>query len=343
MLFGAALCAKLTYVFAPLWGLIYLLASLRRPKAAAMAMIFVGGVVAGLLPLLYDFVRAPHAVLFDVVEFHRLITPDWYVRNAAQGQRALGARLKFWLAAPLRDPALLSAIGIAAWSLWAKRLPLMRQAWAMALLVILAAAAAFAVNPPTLAYLAPPSALFILMAAAAWRQAAPKALWPSYVVAVLVLLTCGLGDLELARHGLWLAKPAKWVPARLDAQSATLARLMADAPSGPVATVSPIRILGAGRATYPEFAAGPFVFRSGSAIDPAEAAVIKAATPDTLEALFARTPPAAILTGLETSWPIQADAALTAYARQHGFRSLAAPQGAQLFVRPAQPGEAPRS
>ncbi len=338
VLLGAALCAKLTYVFAPLGGLIYLLATIRRPRGAVAAMIFAGGVVVGLLPLLYDVVRAPHAVLFDVVEFHRRVTPDWYVRNAAQNQRAVGARLKFWLAAPLHDPVLLAALGIAAWSLWAKQLALAKCVWAMALLLVLAATAAFAVNPPTLAYLAAPAALLILTAAVGWGQAAPESRRSGYAIAALVLLACGLGDLGLARHGLWLARPAKWIPVQLEAQSLTLAQLMAEAPAGPIATVSPIRILGAGRPIYPEFSAGPFVFRSGSAIDPAEAAVIKAATPVNLEALLARRPPAAILTGLETSWPILADAALTAYARQHGFCSVAAPQGARLFIRPDRAG-----
>ena len=107
--------------------------------------------------------------------------------------------------------------------------------------------------------------------------------------------------------------------------------------------MSPIRVLGAGRGVYPEFATGPFVFRSGDAIGGPQAAVIKAATPATLDALFASRPPAAILTGLEPSWPIRADAALTDYARRHGFRPVQAPQGAMLFIRPTNGVEAPRS
>ena len=337
LLFGAALCAKLTYLFAPLWGLIYVLATLRRPRGAAAALVFVGGVIFGLIPLLYDFVQSPHAVLFDVIEFHRRVTPDWYVRNAAQAQRSLAARARFWIAAPLHDPVLLAAVATLAWTLWIARAAVARPIGAVALLFALSALAAFAVNPPTSAYLAAPSALLILTAAIAWSHAAPAFGRAGPVLTILVLLTCGVGDLELARHGLWLPRPAKWVPTQLNAQSRTLGRLLADAPPGPVATVSPIRILGAGHSIYPEFAAGPFVFRSGDAVSPQQAVLIKAATPDTLEALFTRSPPAAILTGLETSWPVRADAELAAYARRHGFKAVAAPQGAILFVRAAGP------
>ena len=66
--------------------------------------------------------------------------------------------------------------------------------------------------------------------------------------------------------------------------------------SGHVATLFPIVVMDANQ-VLPEFAAGPFFFRSADAYSAEQVAQLRAVGPATLETLFAASPPAAIVAG----------------------------------------------
>jgi hypothetical protein len=111
--------------------------------------------------------------------------------------------------------------------------------------------------------------------------------------------------------------------ARVHATAEELRRVLEEAGlEGKVATLSPIRAIDAGTPVYREFAAGPFLFRTADLLAAEQLARWHAAGPQTLDALFGREPPAAILTGFEDNWPVVADAPLEAYAERCGYRRV---------------------
>ncbi len=88
-------------------------------------------------------------------------------------------------------------------------------------------------------------------------------------------------------------------------------------PTGRILTLAPAYPLAGGLAIYPEFATGPFAWRSARFVAPERRPRLHIVAPADLEAFLALHPPAAILTGFETS---ELEAPLVAYAQSHGFR-----------------------
>ena len=115
----------------------------------------------------------------------------------------------------------------------------------------------------------------------------------------------------------------------------------AGAGGGDVATLFPTLVMDA-NPVRPEFASGPFFFRTAGALPPDRIARLRAAGPEDLERLFAAEPPAAIFGGVHAGrWRAPMDAALIAYAERHGYAlvlrdmSAAGATGGRLYVRPA--------
>ena len=115
--------------------------------------------------------------------------------------------------------------------------------------------------------------------------------------------------------------------------------------SGHVATLFPIVAIDANR-VLPEFAAGPFFFRSADAYAAERVAQLHGVGPATLDALFAASPPAAIVGGFGPfpfKWNPPMDAALIDYARRSGFVRVADDwsingyRNGQVWVRPTTP------
>jgi hypothetical protein len=113
--------------------------------------------------------------------------------------------------------------------------------------------------------------------------------------------------------------------------------------SGHVATLFPVVVMDANR-VLPEFAAGPFFFRSADAYSAEQVAQLRGVGPATLETLFAVSPPAAIVAGFgpfRFKWNPPMDAALIDYARRSGFVRVADDwsvngyRNGQVWVRPA--------
>ena len=70
---------------------------------------------------------------------------------------------------------------------------------------------------------------------------------------------------------------------------------------GHVATLFPVVVMDANR-VLPEFAAGPFFFRSADAYSAEQVAQLRGVGPATLETLFAVSPPAAIGGRVRSLW-----------------------------------------
>jgi hypothetical protein len=76
-------------------------------------------------------------------------------------------------------------------------------------------------------------------------------------------------------------------------------------------------VLEGGRQIYPEFATGPFAWRSARFASADDRRRLKLIAPEDLATLLERDPPAALLTGVEEK---DLEAPLVAYAESHGYR-----------------------
>ncbi|MDF0487132.1 DUF2029 domain-containing protein [Sphingomonas sp. H39-1-10] len=187
-----------------------------------------------------------------------------------------------------------------------------------------------------------------LMPAPTWRQYLAPVLPPLFVRFALAIEARPPGRIARRLTGVFviagvapsliaLAGARSGVPmiAAMRQSAAIGAALDRAGVAGPVVTLSPQFLPGAGYAVDPRFAAGPFYFRSHALLTPAQEPALHAVSGDRLAALGR---PGAILLGGEGAWT-SGDAALErpleTWARTHGYRAQAVPGGRfRLFIRP---------
>jgi hypothetical protein len=130
----------------------------------------------------------------------------------------------------------------------------------------------------------------------------------------------------------WIANsttPSKWFPSRAHELPDAL-RLYV--PGGKVLTLASAWPLEAGLSIYPEFATGPFAWRSARFVSPERRARFKLIAPADLERFLNRDRPAAILTGMEDR---DLEAPFVQYASEHRYRAVKLPKKRTLWLAPA--------
>lgn len=280
-----------------------------------------GGAV-GALPLFWLLVTMPDRFMAHVLGYH--LGPQvayWQANMSAEPGLALTLEAKLRLAQTmwLSGTSLLALFVM----LLALVLAWHRLTGAVAMVAaatISAAAMGFLPSPGFPQYFAPPLIGLPLLTALLVGRLDPAErarLVPGLLVACALMLT--LAAPRLAPGLRALHDPDRLTPARLAAGAQALND--ATLTPGPVATLSPLYPLQAGLPIYPEFAAGPFAYRVADVTPPGLRALYVMAGPRDLEALFAATPPAAILTGFDPGL----ERALVAYARRHGFQATVLP------------------
>lgn len=312
--FGAAAAAKLSFApSAAAAGLMVLIQCRKWPFAA-----FAAGLLAGLVPLAIGYACAPDAFLFGVLQAPLSAPLEWYARVGDGFDLTAAGKLTGTSGALLVGPALLV---IAIVCSQAPRLR--RSAEPRFLLVITAAGLVGALlptpsHPQYLLPMLPP--LFALL-----RTALDGVLYRRIVsVALAMFAIVGLMPSLLT---------LREFPAIALERQAHGIRMIAH---GPIATLSPERAVDSGLALDERFATGPFIFRSGAIVSVQNALRFNTATPATLDAIFRRRPPGAILVGYETAWTSQGhdlDAILAAWAEQHHFRAITLPDGRGKLYR----------
>src|SRR5205807_4618325 len=108
-----------------------------------------------------------------------------------------------------------------------------------------------------------------------------------------------------------LADRSQWFPSRA---ALVGAEIREHVPSGRVLTMAPVWPLAGGLRVYPEFATGPFAWRSARFVAPDRRPALRIVAPEDLENFLASDPPAAILTGVEDG---DLEAPLIAFAQSH--------------------------
>lgn len=158
-------------------------------------------------------------------------------------------------------------------------------------------------------------------------QAIPAVLAVSLVTAVPGLVTLAEAPLRLGDRTGWAGLRVHEIGRRIAAElgSACLAG------AGKVATLSPMYVLDGGGAVYPEFATGPFFYRTADLMAPERVRRLHGLSPRTLEAFLESDMPVAVFTGFEPTL----DGDLERFAAGHGYRRVDADLlGGKLYLAP---------
>ncbi len=121
---------------------------------------------------------------------------------------------------------------------------------------------------------------------------------------------------------------SRWSSVRVHAIGLQIGGL---AKPGKILTLSPIYPVEGDLPIYPEFATGPFAWRTGHLLTPDRRAAYGMVTQTELEVLLAQEPPAGVLVGVEGDL----EEPLVDYARAHEYRSTQLADGLTLWL-PAQ-------
>lgn len=334
VLLSLAAATKYLYVFAAPIALVALIVADReRPGpggalASARVRAFFAGAALGALPLVMALVVHGERFVFETLQFHEGAVAAWY---AAQGQAdmlSLPGELNAFLARTSRfGNATILLVAVAAIGVLGTRgaKPLAMRIGDRATLAMLGAAIVLGlyVGPHPM-YYAPVTVLAILVAArlyAAARASVASRSLAAFLVACLVFAAPEF--LRFGAHVRTSLDPSRWVGVQAHRSAlAIAAALRQRGIDGHVATLFPSVVLDANR-VRPEFAAGPFFFRSADRYPRERVVALRSVGPATLDALFAHDTPAAILAGFGPFDLFNGmDAALLDYARRAGYERM---------------------
>jgi hypothetical protein len=306
-----------------------------RPFAVPRTGALLAGAVIGAFPLIYALAVYRDRFVLETLRFHLTVVFDWYQAHGYGGMLSLEHKIK---SLPrqmiLRGNASIAIIG--ALSVLALVLGRAGDAWralrreprTIALIASLCGALVLAILAgPHAMYMAPVAALGALLAGRIYAAAQPR--MPAWLTATMLVASLLPATPAYQRYGRWLARSAdlgQWTGIQTHRSAVRIAQMLAQqGVSGHVATLFPTVVIDANR-VLPEFAAGPFFFRSADAYPAEQVAQLRGVGPATLDSLFAVSPPAAIVAGFgpfRFKWNPPMDAALIDYARRSGFVRVA--------------------
>ncbi|PTQ09893.1 hypothetical protein CLG96_12065 [Sphingomonas oleivorans] len=337
---GAATSTKLSYAIPAAATGAFLLCRWwveRRDPVSwrAFAGFAIGG-LAGLLPTMTAFTAAPSGFLYGVLEYGATAPFEWYALNGAGDRLLPTAKALDSLLVLARGPALLALLLVVG-DMYR------RQAQGRA-------------TPPALRFLEVLTIAGLiagLMPTPTWRQYFLPMLAPLFARAALVPLPKGnmrrigttlalilavVGSLKHAKYLGHAASSGEWNILTLSRQAHWIGReVHATGAGGPIATLSPHLMIDSGLPLMPEFATGPFAYRTGDRIDRERQLGLVMTSPSGVAQRLDCAAPAAIITGLESHHHIDRiglDTPLRRYAQAHGYRLLRYPGSeAELYVR----------
>ncbi len=286
--------------------------SFRQRIVSVVLPLALGGVI-GALPTFAYLVAHGEVMIFNVFDYHTGPHRDYW-REPARAAEVTGMSLpsralyayQLWTAGTT-FLIFLGTLGLAAVVAWRRGLGNALTGLAsgptllIAVLVLAGIAICFPVLPAFPQYYMPPIPFAILLIAALYGRLAPDEIRTAMpLLSTIALAAFLVGAPRLFADLPSIASPERWTAFKVHAVAEDIGAVVADSgENGPVATLVPIYALEAGLEIYPEFATGPFYYRIGDYLTAEERETFRVASPTTLDALFDRTPPAAILTGYE--------------------------------------------
>lgn len=328
---GLAVGTRLS--FAPLvapFALATLLFPIRGQRKIFGLTIYGLGVAVALLPVAPLFCAAPRQFIFDNFTYNSTIDL-LYRQSTMPGRIAFWNKLSFPFQIFLKSPSGLLLIAgfifFAARPWWHNRSRWRNDREISVLLLILPFLfiGSWAPMPSYRQYYYPfvPFLLLAVIIGLArerpFRRRMFRWLWLAVIVGVLETVP------SLA-NPLGFLQPWSWPVFSAHEKAEAIAKLL---PRGRVLTLAPLFPLEAGRGIYPEFATGPFAWRTASFVDPQSRAAFGFVAPADLDRFLAADPPAAILTGFER---YEFERPLLTYAVSHGYLSHPLPDDGVLWL-----------
>ena len=160
-------------------------------------------------------------------------------------------------------------------------------------------------------------------------SAAPRPANWLLIALTLSVVTCLSSFIYVSYTDIFPGPFSDWFPTRI---ASIGTKIRAQNPRGPVLTLAPIYPLEARLQTYPEFATGPFAWKSARFVAPERRVRLHLIAPDDLESLLAAKPPGAILTGVEET---ALEKPLVEYSRAHQFTPVNLGKERTLWLPPA--------
>ncbi len=290
-----------------------------------------GGAIAA-SPVIVEFLRAPELFLAHVVRYHTGPHIAYWAGNASGDEdvaMALGAKgllaHEIWLTGAnlllVLAAATISALLIATATSRKSRGRIDGALLLAFATFAVVAVFGFAPTPSFPQYFAPPIAVLLLLIALLYEKlgsGARRGVDVALVTAAVIGLA--IGSPRIVQHLPRLAEPQVWTVAKTHRAGGLIAEAMAKAGvQGRVATLMPVYALEGGLEVYPEFATGQFVYRTSDFMGPDLLKYYKTTSPETVEALFRKDPPAALLLGFETAL----EAPMRRFALENGYRRIA--------------------
>lgn len=341
LLLALAVGLKLSWFFAPLGVMLYVvLLDAERPVRSRLlntALPLMLGGTAGLILILSYAVGAWEGFVEGIFAYHVETPLAWHRMIGRESYFGAEHLAEFLNRRVLSDTVFAGLILIAITLVAARQAtlgPAIRErlrgsrASLILLLAVLALITGLLPRPPYIQYFHPFAALLALAAPFLFHALAPMCTARNSVFAGAVIVGCLPGAALLAQATPKLLTPERWMVTRVaEASTSIRGELIAAGTDGPVLTLSPIFVLEAGLEIYPELSAGPFFYRTGARLDPAEVEALNGVTPETLDSLLREQPPAAILVGKE---PKLLEQRFIDYAVANGFQERRVPRFSDL-------------
>jgi hypothetical protein len=143
-------------------------------------------------------------------------------------------------------------------------------------------------------------------------------IFPLCLAILAIVVTFRANEVTAKKRGAFpkwneVTRREEWFSSKAAAFGAQLRQLV---PRGRILTLAPAWPIAGGLRIYPEFATGPFAWRSARYVPEQRRAEYHFVGPDDLETFLAPEPPGGILTGVEDD---NLEAPLIDYATHHGF------------------------
>ncbi len=337
---GCAVGTKVSYVFLPA-GLFLVEAARFALKPGPdrslgkLAGLCAGGSLAA-VPILWPAIVYQDGFFYGVYEHHIIAPPDWTAQIGREYRMNARTVVMDWLSFIRRDVTMGAAVfvGYAVLHTLMHHRERIKQEYSIhgdkALFLVLLALSVpltLATKPVHIHYVQPVIPLLILFAVAHATAAADDAAFRRSFFAVMTVIV------SIPGFAVMLGNTLNGSEIQRMARVSEEIRTALGADRRPVASASPIRVIDAGAEPYIEFATGPFFYRTAHLLPAARVQALGGASPQTLEALFAEKPPAAILAGYESGRG-DIDGGLVRYAEANGFERIDIDGGvASLYVR----------
>lgn len=308
---------------------------------------WLGGLIVGLLPLLWIFIRFPRLFIFNNLGFHQ-VTAAWRRSTGYTYTLDWATKLDFgWHTfSSLYYLLPLSAL-VAAFLLWfqsntRRKASAQRRENLLLLFLLLALfslATAFIPRPLFLQYFAMPLPFILLLVGLVYGMLYPI---QQFTLRYVLVLFAFVATVNISpRHTNSLRdffdpndRWSSWTVAEDGERMRKLLRekekLVADQNAGKVATLSPITALEGKLPIYPELATGAFMYRIGDLLTEQERLRYRTTSVSRLTAFLNSDPPCAIYIRKEEAVTAQ----LMAYALNNGYARVDAHElGGILFIQ----------